>query len=112
MTDAVLAGPVAKLRRPDLSESRIRRRYQAERRFRLYGILAIGFAVFMLGFLAVTVALQGYSAFWQTRIVLDVNIDPAQVDPANTRLPESLAQGNYQAVVREALRGLFPDLES
>jgi phosphate transport system permease protein len=116
MTDVVLTGAPsetgAALRRPDLSEGRIRRRYAAERRFRLYGMLAIGFAVFMLGFLAVTVVAQGYSAFWQTRIVLDVNIDPAEVDPANTRLPESLWQGNYQAVVRDALRGLFPDVES
>jgi len=116
MTDAVLigtsSGSDSKLRRPDLSESRIRRRYAAERRFRLYGVLAIGFAVFMLGFLAITVALQGYSAFWQTRIVLDVAIDPAKVDPANTRLPESLTQGDYQAVVRDSLRGLFPDISS
>ena len=116
MTDAVLIGTSsssdAKLRRPDLSETRIRRRYAAERRFRLYGVLAIGFAVFMLGFLAVTVVLQGYSAFWQTRIALDVVIDPAKVDPQNTRLPESLAQGDYQAVVRDALRGLFPDVSS
>jgi phosphate transport system permease protein len=116
MTDVVMTGSVAeagdKLRRPDLSEGRIRRRYAAERRFRLYGVLAIGFAVFMLGFLAVTVVMQGYSAFWQTRFVLDVPIDPAEVDPQNNRLPESLAQGNYQAVVREALRGLFPEVES
>jgi phosphate transport system permease protein len=84
----------------------------AERRFRLYGMLAIGFAVFMLGFLAVTVVLQGYSAFWQTRIALDVTIDPAKVDPQNTRLPESLSQGDYQAVVRDSLRGLFPEIES
>jgi phosphate transport system permease protein len=116
MTDAVISGPTAgagaKLRRPDLSESRIRRRYAAERRFRLYGVLAIGFAVFMLGFLAVTVVAQGYSAFWQTRIALDVVIDPAQVDPQNTRLPESLATGDYQAVVRESLRGLFPEVDS
>jgi phosphate transport system permease protein len=116
MTDAVIAGPTsgagAKLRRPDLSEARIRRRYAAERRFRLYGVLAIGFAVFMLGFLAVTVVAQGYSAFWQTRIALDVNIDPAKVDPANTRLPESLSTGDYQAVVRDALRELFPEVSS
>ncbi len=112
MTDAVLTGPVATLRRPDLSEGRIRRRYAAERRFRFYGLLAIGFAVFMLGFLAVTVVLQGYSAFWQTRIALDVNIDPAKVDPANTRLPESLSTGDYQAVVRDALRGQFADVTS
>jgi phosphate transport system permease protein len=110
MTDAVLVGAAAKLRRPDLSETRIRRRYAAERRFRLYGILAIGFAVFMLGFLALTVIFQGYSAFWQTRIALDVAIDPAKVDPDNTRLPESLARGDYQAVVRDALRDLFPDV--
>ncbi len=117
MTDAVLSGPAgssatAKLRRPDLSEGRIRRRYAAERRFRLYGILAIGFAVFMLGFLAVTVVAQGYSAFWQTRIVLDVNIDAAKVDPAGNRSADSLSGGDYLAVVRESLRGLFPEVES
>jgi phosphate transport system permease protein len=110
MTDAVLPGQAAKLRRPDLSETRIRRRYAAERRFRLYGVLAIGFAVFMLGFLAVTVVLQGYTAFWQTRIALDVTIDPTKVDPDNTRLPESLVRGDYQAVVRDALRDLFPNV--
>ena len=32
-------------------------------------------------FLAVTVVAQGYSAFWQTRIVLDVNIAADKVDP-------------------------------
>jgi phosphate transport system permease protein len=112
MTDAVIAGPAAKLRRPDLSEARIRRRYAAERRFRLYGVLAIGFAVFMLGFLAVTVVAQGYSAFWQTRIVLDVPIKAADVDPQGTRLPESLALGDYQAVVRDGLRSLFPEVSS
>jgi phosphate transport system permease protein len=112
MTDAALVAPVGKLRRPDLSETRIRRRYAAERRFRLYGILAIGFAVFMLGFLAITVVAQGYTAFWQTRIALDVVIDPAKVDPQNTRLPESLSQGDYQAVVRDSLRGLFPEVDS
>jgi phosphate transport system permease protein len=116
MTDAVISGPTTgadvKLRRPDLSETRIRRRYAAERRFRLYGMLAIGFAVFMLGFLAVTVVVQGYSAFWQTRIVLDVNIAADKVDPAGTRLPESLSTGDYQAVVRDALRDLFPEVTS
>jgi phosphate transport system permease protein len=110
MTDAVMVAPVGKLRRPDLSETRIRRRYAAERRFRLYGVLAIGFAVFMLGFLAITVVAQGYSAFWQTRIVLDVTIVADKVDPAGTRLPESLAQGDYQAVARDGLRALFPEV--
>jgi phosphate transport system permease protein len=115
MTDAVFTGANAesgagKLRRPDLSEGRIRRRYAAERRFRLYGVLAIGFAVFMLGFLAITVVLQGSSAFWQTRIALDVAIDAAKVDPAGDKSADSLRSGDYQAVVRESLRALFPEV--
>ena len=117
MTDAVFTGVApangtAKLRRPDLSESRIRRRYAAERRFRFYGMFAIGFAVFMLGFLVVTVVSQGYSAFWQTRITLDVAIDPALVDPAGNRSEDSLRSGDYQAVVRDAMRGLFPEVSA
>jgi phosphate transport system permease protein len=115
MTDAVFSGAtpangVAKLRRPDLSEGRIRRRYAAERRFRMYGILAIGFAVFMLGFLAVTVVVQGSSAFWQTRIVLDIPVEAAVVDPAGDRSEDSLRGGDYQALARDALRGLFPEV--
>jgi phosphate transport system permease protein len=66
----------------------------------------------MLGFLAVTVVAQGYSAFWQTRIVLDVKITAEDVDPAGTRLPESLSLGDYQAVVRDGLRSLFPEVSS
>jgi phosphate transport system permease protein len=82
MTD--LAAPRTMIRRPDLSEARIRRRYAAERRFRLYGIVAILLAMGFLGVLLFTIVRQGYTAFTQTVIGLDINFDPAVIDPQGT----------------------------
>jgi len=53
MTDSI-ALSAAPIRRPDLSEARLRRRYAAERRFRMYGLGAIALAVLMLGILLVS----------------------------------------------------------
>ena len=57
--------------------ARIRRRHAAERRFRLYGLFAIGVAVLTLGGLLYSITSKGYSAFWQTQLRLDVSFDPA-----------------------------------
>lgn len=110
MTDIAISPRPA--RGPDLSEARIRRRYAAERRFRLYGVLAIAFSIFMLGFLAVTVFFNGYTAFWQTRIELDVVLDPALVDPKGNQTAESFAAADWQGVVKEALKAAFPEATS
>ena len=48
MTDMTLERPVAVIRHPDLSEKRLKRRYAAEFRFKLYGILALVIAGGML----------------------------------------------------------------
>jgi phosphate transport system permease protein len=107
MTD--IAANSATLRRPDLSQARIRRRYRAERRFRFYGLAAVGFAIFMLGFLAVTVIANGYTAFVQTRIALDIAFDPALLDPKGDGSAQSLAAGDPMGVVKEALKSAFPE---
>lgn len=102
----------AALRRPDLSEARLRRRYAAERRFKLYGIVAIALAIGMLGVLLLSIVAKGYTAFVQTHIALDIHFDPAEIDPEGTRDPEVLGRANYDALVRDALRALFPDAAS
>jgi phosphate transport system permease protein len=107
MTDSItLSVP---LRRPDLSEARLRRRYAAERRFRLYGLGAIGLAVLMLGILLVSIISKGYGAFVQTQISLDIPFDPAAIDPAGTRDPAALASADYAALVKGALQTRFPE---
>ncbi len=111
MTD--LAHDVAPAKyRPVLSPARIRRRYRAEMRFRVYGLMAVGFALFMLGFLALTVIAHGYTAFIQTRIELDVTFDRAALDPKGDLSPASLAAGDSLGAVKQALMTAFPEAAS
>jgi len=99
-------------RRPDLSAARLRRRYAAERRFRLYGLAAIALAMLMLGLLLGSIVSKGYSAFVQTNIGLDIHFDPAVVDPAGTRDPATLANADYTKLIRTALQARFPEADS
>ncbi|MDY0871746.1 phosphate ABC transporter permease PstA [Dongia rigui] len=100
------------IRRPDLSEARIRRRYGAERRFRFYGMFAVGLAIAMLGVLLVSVCGKGYSAFFRTEIVLDVVLDPAVITPDGKTDADTLAAADYQGLVKEALKTAFPEVTS
>ena len=106
MTDMTLERPMATIRHPDLSEKRLKRRYAAEFRFKLYGIIALAIAGGMLALLLVSIVSKGYTAFWRTEVTLSVYLDPAELDPAN------LATANYQALIRDSLQKLFPDVES
>jgi phosphate transport system permease protein len=102
----------AVLRQPDLSEARVRRRYAAERRFRMYGVIAIALAIGMLGILLVSIVSKGYTAFAQTDLVLDIHFDPEVIDPGNTRDPAVIGQANYDALIRDSLQALFPEATS
>ncbi|HWL61808.1 MAG TPA: phosphate ABC transporter permease PstA [Steroidobacteraceae bacterium] len=94
-----------------LVEKGLRRRYRAERRFRLYGLAAVLLGVSFVVFLFGTIFGQGVSAFRQAELTLEIHYDPAEIDPAGTRDPEVLATANYNALVRAALRARFPGVE-
>ena len=68
------------------SERRLRRRYAAERRFRLTGLLAILAAVAMLGLLLVSIVAKGYSAFLQSELAVEVFYDPEVIDPEDAEM--------------------------
>src|SRR5262245_32136670 len=111
MTDAVL--PAAKSRpRAGSSAVRIRKRYAAERRFRLYGLGAILLAMAMLAILIGSIVLKGYSAFTQTEIALEINFDPQVIDPAGTRDPATLVKADYATLIKAALAAQFPEATS
>jgi phosphate transport system permease protein len=94
-----------------LVERGLRRRYRAERRFRLYGLAAVLLGVAFVLFLFGTIFGQGMSAFRQAELTLDIHYDPAEIDPAGTRDPQVLATANYMALVRAGLREQFPGVE-
>ena len=62
-----------------------RNRNAAERRFRMYGILAISIGLLMLLVLASTIILRGTSAFQQTFITLEVDLLESKLDKKGNR---------------------------
>jgi phosphate transport system permease protein len=95
----------------DAAQARLRRRYAADRRFRLLGLLAVltGFA--LLGILLLTIILQAWPAFQQTKIRLDVPFSQEEIDPKGTRDPQELADASYRSLLSDAIERQFPDVE-
>src|SRR5690606_30905011 len=84
-------------------KARTKKRYAAERRFRFYGVLAILSALGFLAFLFTSIIGNGWSAFLQTSIRLDIHFDEQVIDPSGTRADMQLRTANYQRLAREAL---------
>ncbi len=91
-------------------EAGLARRYRRERRFRLYGLFSVIFGIVFLGFLLVTIIGNGYTAFRQTEVRLDIRFDPAILDPAGKGDPEALAGADYQGLIKAALAERFPEV--
>jgi len=87
------------------------RRYTRERRVKALGLAAIGIAVALLALLLSSVIRQGYSAFWQTYIRLDISLEAAKIDPDGTGDPAVIARADLQPLINAALYGQFPEVE-
>ncbi|HEV7307507.1 phosphate ABC transporter permease PstA [Ensifer sp.] len=83
----------------------IKRRYAAERRFRMYGMAAISTGLFFLGLLLWTVFSNGYTAFQQTTVTLPIEFTEKVIDPKGERSTDAkvLMTANYPLLVRDAL---------
>jgi len=78
---------------------RLARRRAAERRFRFYGMAAVGAALALLALILGGIAADGVSAFRQAEIRLPVTFEAAAVDA-----------GDYGILVKRALKELFPEV--
>jgi phosphate transport system permease protein len=90
----------------------IGRRYRNEKIFEMLGLLALLTGLGFLAFFFYTLIGNGYTAFWQTRILLDVELNADVIDPDGSRDPATLALADYQRLVRDALQAEFPDVRS
>jgi phosphate transport system permease protein len=95
----------------DLARARVRKRYRAEARFKAYGLFAIALTALFLIVVLADIGIKGFPAFTQHRLVLDVKVDQAQVDPQGTGKPEDIRAGDFGALIRDAVRGLFPEVK-
>src|SRR3546814_11112914 len=88
-------------------QRRIRRRYAAERRFRLIGLGAVLLSAAFLAFLLITMMANGLRGFTQTEVRLDIDFAASDLflDPATLKGPNvdrALASVNLEGDVRTA----------
>lgn len=87
-------------------QKRLAKRYAAERRFKLYGAVALLLTSAFLIYLLVDIVRKGWPAFVEHRATIAVTLDETQIDKANP------ATADYSAIVKEAWRSQFPDMQS
>ncbi|MFE0016668.1 phosphate ABC transporter permease PstA [Mesorhizobium sp. NPDC059054] len=104
MTDVTL-DTVATATPPARRDIGLKRRYAAERRFRLYGVLAILVGLAFLVVMLLSILTKGYTSFWQTTVSLPINFEEKVIDPDNKRAtdPSVLVTANYPALAQKAL---------
>lgn len=90
----------------------LKRRYAAERRFRAYGLAGIMFGLACIVLLFYTIGSNALPAFTQTMLRLDITLNPQDIDPEGTGNLEVISAANYRKIVRQAFRGLFPEVSS
>ena len=71
-------------------EASLAKRYGTERRFRLYGFAAVLVSIAFIVFFFISIISQGYTAFSQTYLQLDVHFDSRALAPGGTVNREDL----------------------
>ena len=85
MTDATASAPAHGRGSLKAADARTQRRNAAEKRFRFYGLTAVGIGLLLLVTLLVSIVSNGVGAFQQTFINLPVYLDEAKLDKNGNR---------------------------
>lgn len=88
------------------------KRRNAEKRFQIYGALAIIIGLVFLVILFFSIVSKGYPAFQQTYIKLDVLFDESVIDPEGGRNIETLSRADYGGLLKKTLRTAFPKVKN
>ena len=94
----------------DWAKRRLRRRYRAERRFKIYGIIAVAVALAFLALLIGSVIAEGYPAFVRTSVALEVSFDPKVLGVGEAPSADELRKADYGRLLRESVFATFPEV--
>ena len=81
----------------------LKNRQRREKRFRFYGLFAIGVALSFLVVLFVSIFSKGIPGFFQHYIQLEVYVDEKRIDPSGDLSLQSLYAGDARGIIRSAL---------
>ena len=110
MTELVVQGTPALDLTTDAARARVRSRYRAEARFKFYGLAAIGLTAVFLVVVLTDIVVKAIPAFIQYQFVLEVPLKGSEIDPQATKDSAVIRQGDFQGLVRDAMRAIFPEV--
>ena len=90
----------------DAVRASLTRRNRKQKLLQGLGLGAIGFAFLMLFILVASLVSSGYQAFTQTKITLEVYVDPEEIKP------EKLPRGGFKDVLQASLSELLPEVDT
>lgn len=96
----------------DKARKRLKSRYAKERRFRIYGLSAVLFAIASLGWLLVSLFATGLTAFQEHYVTLEAEMNASVFAPPDQRSLETLRIADYKSIVENAIEGEFPDVRT
>jgi phosphate transport system permease protein len=88
----------------------LEKRYKKEARFRRMGLAAIIMGLIFLSMLFISIIGNGYTAFWQTFVQLEIHLDASVIDPERTRDPEIISAADFGGIVKKSLRDMYPEV--
>ena len=94
----------------ELIRKTLAKRYRAEKRFRLYGVVAILFGLLCVATLFVDIIGKGHGAFRQTYVQLSVNYEADILGISDINDTQQLALADFSGVVKQSLRTRFSDV--
>lgn len=99
---------LSKLHGSPESAARMKKRHAAERRLKLYGILAISLACAALIALLWSVVSKSIGAFSESYITLPVTLSVEDIDPDLTGDPSVIGRANFGGLAKDTLKEAFP----
>jgi phosphate transport system permease protein len=96
--------------RAEIVQRSLAKRYRVEKRFRLYGKMAVAFGLLCVVLLFTDIISKGYKAFQQTYIQLEVTYDASVLGITDLNDPQLVALADFQGIVKKALKKRFTDV--
>lgn len=93
-----------------LVEKNLKKRYARESRFKMLGLASVLFGVVFLGFLFFTIIGNGYTAFLQTNLQLEMTYDAEELEIDDPTDEDQLLDADFAEMARIALAKKFPNV--
>ena len=95
-----------------IDDAWFKKRQKAERRFQLYGQLALATAMLMLVILLGSIVLKGLSGFTRTEIALPITLSSETLGIQSAKELQDLSSSAYTALIKASLRAMAPEVTS